>query len=202
MSLIRGWLKQVVPPIAIFLMIDLLLTLVFFSTSSPNVHIGTLRPADAIPPKLGELAVVGAGLGILSTLAYKHIDLSLITLFTAFVVLLDLDHLPSVLGVAQPIRPAHSLAFLGVTLVVLSVVLRNRQPEVGSIFVSSFLGHLAADTGIFALFAPFTFQYFSIDAVRIPLMAGAVAFALLAGYIKNKRRTRIVIPRKVAIIRV
>ena len=188
MKYLRGWARETFPPIIAFVSMDLLLTIVFFTLSAPSTHIGTLRPASTILPKLLELAAIGTALGLVSTLLFKHVDLTVITLSAAFTVLLDLDHLPALFGISQPIRPAHSLAFLGLTLVVLTFAARKKiRPVVLLIFISAFLGHMAADDGIFALYAPFSFQYTTIDAIRVPLAVGAVAFAVLAGYVKSRK---------------
>jgi hypothetical protein len=177
-------------PIIVFLAVDLGLTLVFFGISSPSVHIGTLRPVATIPLKLLELAGAGLAVGLVASLLAKRIDLGLITLAVAFTGLLDIDHLPSLFGVEQPIRPAHSIAFLAITLVGLGLVARGRY-DIQAIFVASFFAHMASDSGVFAFFAPISFNYFSIQDYRIPLALGSVAFALLAGHLNLKLRPRV-----------
>jgi hypothetical protein len=184
---IKRWVLEVFPPILVFLAIDAGLTVLFFQTSAPSVHIGTLRPVYSIPPKLLELASVGAGLGLIASLMQRRIDLGIIALSAAFTSLLDLDHLPSALGIAQPIRPAHSIAFACLAVLILWITFRKR-PEVPLIFIAAFLGHIAADTGVFAILAPFTFHYYSLDALKIPIAVCAVAFAAFAGYAKPRRQ--------------
>lgn len=186
---VKSWASDVFPALLIFVALDLVLTLIFFGTTGSSVHIGTLRPLDTIPSKLLELAAVGLGVGLVASLASRAVDFSLITLGVGFTMLLDLDHLPAAFGVAQPIRPAHSLAFLAFVVCVLYFAIRNR-PEIEAILVAAFLGHMAADTGIFAFFAPFSFTYSSLDAFRIPFAVGSIAFALLAGYLKLRGRRK------------
>jgi hypothetical protein len=111
----------------------------------------------------------------------------LLTLSVAFVVLLDIDHLPSLFGIAQPIRPAHSFTFLVLEVAALALAVR-RRPEVELIAVAAFFGHVAGDTGIFALFAPFSFDYYSLNGYAFPLALTAVAFALVAGYAGHRNR--------------
>jgi hypothetical protein len=188
---LRALVREAGPPIIVFITLDLALTLVFFGISSPAVHIGTLRPVATIPLKLFELAGAGLGVGLVASLALRRIDLGLVTMAVAFTSLLDIDHLPSVFGVEQPIRPAHSIAFLAITLVALSVVARGRW-DIQAIFVASFLAHMASDTGVFALFAPISFNYISMQDFRIPLAVGAVVFALLAGYLKSRKQSPVV----------
>jgi hypothetical protein len=168
---------------------DLVLTLIFFFVAGTSFHVGTLRPVASIPTKIIELTAVGLSVGIVASIANRALDLSMVTLGIAFTVLIDLDHLPSVFGFEQPIRPAHSLAFLSLTIIVLSLTIRN-QPWVELIMISSFLAHMASDTGVFAFLAPFSFQYFSLDAFKIPFAAGSIAFAIAAGYLKFRYRSQ------------
>src|SRR4029077_8627768 len=108
----KRWLRDVLPPIALILAIDLAITGIFFVASSGPARIGTLRPISTIPAKVVELLLVGGGLGLAACLTARRLDLSMMTLTIAFVALIDADHLPSVFGIGQPIRPAHSFAFL------------------------------------------------------------------------------------------
>ncbi len=179
---LRDWYSAVTPPILLFLFIDIVATLISFALSNSTVRIGALRPPGTILPKVAELALVGVAVGLVSCIPRKTFDLVLVTLATAFVLFLDLDHLPSVFGVFQPIRPAHSLGFLLLVIGAFVIFFRCR-PDVELVVVSSFLAHLAADTGIFAPLAPVSFVYVSLDSYRLPLAFGATLLALLAGYI-------------------
>ena len=134
---------------------------------------------------------MGFGVGLVASLSRRTIDLSLVTLGLAFVPLLDLDHLPSVLGVEQPIRPAHSLGFLAIGLVVLYFVAARGRPEIPVIAASAFLAHIASDTGLFAFYVPVSFNYVSLNEFRIPFALGAVGLAILAGYLKSRRLKRL-----------
>ena len=190
---LRRWLRDVVPPVALIVAIDLVVTLIFFGLSASPARIGTLRPLVTIPPKALELVLVGAGLGLAACLGARRPDFSLLALPVAFVALLDIDHLPSVFGINQPIRPAHSFAFLAVEVVALGMAFRKR-PELALLAVAAFFGHIAGDTGIFALFAPFSFDYSSIDAYKVPFGVIAVVFALAAGYVTRRAQRPSVVP--------
>lgn len=189
-SKLRGWVSDTFPPILAIVAIDLALALIFLGMSAPSTHIGTLRPEATIPPKLVQLSSVGLGLGLLASLVARAFDLRLITFGFAFTVLLDLDHLPSVFGVEQTIRPDHSLAFLGISLVVLSIVVARGRPEIPVIFASAFFGHIAADTGLFAFYAPISFYYTSLNEFKIPFAILAIALAILAGFLKYRRKRK------------
>jgi hypothetical protein len=182
----ENYLSETFPPILTFVALDLLVTVIFVTVSPSSSSIGTLRPVDTIPSKLVELVLIGLAVGLISSVAFRKIDLSMITISLAFVALLDLDHLPSALGFSEPIRPAHSIMFLAVLMIFLAFVSR-KQPEVELLAVAAFLGHMAGDTGEFAVFAPFSFAYSGLDPYRVPLAIGAVVFALLAGYVKYRR---------------
>ena len=166
-------------------MVDLIITILFSVVSGNEVRIGTFRPLRAVPLKAAELAVVGLAVGMVASVSCRRLDVVLITLSLAFVLLLDVDHIPSFFGYAQPIRPAHSFTYLATIVVALFFAVRNR-PEVELIAIASFLGHLSADSGIFAPFAPFSFSYMSLDGYKIPLVIGSVSFALAAGYVKRR----------------
>jgi hypothetical protein len=146
-----------------------------------------------ILPKLGELVLVGATIGVVSSLARRNLDLVLLTWSVAFASLMDLDHLPSALGLGEPIRPAHSIGFFLLVVAALAVFIR-KQPEVEFAFAASFFGHLAADTGIFAPLAPLSFDYVPLDAYRLPFAIGAVVFALIAGLARRRKQDRGTLP--------
>jgi hypothetical protein len=190
---LRHWLRDVVPPVALIVAIDLVVTLVFFGLSAGPARIGTLRPLGTIPAKALELVLVGAGVGAAACVGARRLDFSLIGLAMAFVALLDIDHLPSFFGIDQPIRPAHSFAFLAVEGVALGLAFRKR-PELVLLAVASFFGHIAGDTGVFALFAPFSFAYSSVDAYKVPFGVIAVLFGLAAGYLSRRARTTTSVP--------
>ena len=182
----KNWARETIPPIAAYVALDIALTLILFAISPESVKIGTLRPVSTIPPKLFQLALAGLAVGLIASITFRKLDLNLILLGVAFVALLDVDHLPSMLGKDQPIRPAHSFLFLAILLLVLAFTAK-KQPWVELIAVSAFCAHLASDTGGFAFFMPCSFTYTSIDRYRVPFALGAVTFALLAGYAKHRK---------------
>ena len=67
-------------PVVTFVGLNLLITLAFLSLSPSSSHIGTLRPESTIAPKLLELALVGLGVGLVASLGFRSLNLSLITL--------------------------------------------------------------------------------------------------------------------------
>lgn len=185
----REWVSATFPSILVIVAIDLALTVIFFGFSAPATHIGTLRPEDTIAPKVLQLASVGLGLGLLASLSSRRFDFRLITFGFAFTVLLDLDHLPAFFGVLQPIRPAHSLSFLAIGFVVLYLTVARNHPEIPVVFASAFFGHIAADSGVFAFYAPISFDYISLNEFKIPFSIVAICLAFFAGYFKYRRGT-------------
>lgn len=167
-------------PILVFVALNLAVTGLYLVLSSPPSRLGTLRPSGSIPPKLAELVAVGLAVGLVACLPKRKLDYSMVFLALVFVALLDLDHLPAFLGVVQPIRPSHSLSFLALEAGSLALIVRRTNVVV--IAVAAWLAHVAGDTGVFAVFAPFSFSYYSLSAYALPLAALAGAFALLAGY--------------------
>ncbi len=186
MGAVRTWLKEAIPPILVVLLLDLAITAALILVSGKAVKIGTFRPAQTVPPKLVELGAVGLAVGAVATLARGRLDPTLLTLGVAFVALIDADHLPSLFKVAQPIRPAHTVAFLALEAGVLYVAF-PRKGEVPLMAVAAFFGHLAGDTGVFAPLAPLSFDYTSLSAYDLPMAVGAVAFAVAAGYVRRRR---------------
>jgi len=181
------WLRDVIPPIALILVVDLAVTVVFFELSGSAARIGTLRSVSTIPAKGLELVLIGAAVGLLACLVEWRLDLSLLTLAIAFVALIAADHLPSAFGIAQPIRPAHTFAFLAIEVVALGVTFR-RRPELVLLAVAAWFGHVAGDTGVFAFFAPFSFVYSPLGAYRVPFAIISAVFAIATGYAIRPRR--------------
>ncbi|MEM3638096.1 MAG: hypothetical protein QXX17_03325 [Conexivisphaerales archaeon] len=183
---VREAVVFVAKPVAMYLALNLVILVVTSLVAQPSVKIGTLRPVDTIPVKIMELVSVGIVLGIITSLSEKKFDLKVIALATVFVVLLDLDHLPSLFNVQEPIRPDHTLLFLATSSVILYLTGRS-SIEVPLISASSFLAHIASDNGIFGLFAPFSFQYVTLNEYDPYLYAGAVILAVIAGRAKVRR---------------
>jgi hypothetical protein len=137
------------------------------------------------------LALLGLGLGLVISVALRKLDLGLVILLPALVVLTDLDHLPAYLGLAQPIRPAHSVIFIVCTVAFMATVIRKAGVELVSL--SAFFAHLSVDTGVFPPFSPVAFQYYDIGEFRLPALLAAVAFALVAGLaMKHKEQGGVV----------
>lgn len=182
--------NQAILALAIFTVLVLLITGISVLVGSPDVKVGSPRPLDTVPVHLLELAGFGIVLGIpiLGICGRKGIGLAV--LIPAMVVLLDLDHLPVFLGIAQPIRPAHSLVFLVTDMAATTIILRRL--DFNLIIMSAFAGHLSVDTGLLPPLAPFSFQYIQLDQYRLPLVISSMILAILAGYIwrRENRSTR------------
>lgn len=169
-----------VTTVVIYAALILAFTLVGMAVAPAEAQVGAARPASAIPVHLAELVGFGVLVGCMSAVLCGRRGLPMLLLMPILVALLDLDHLPAYLGLAQPIRPAHSLVFILVALVCTAIILRRLDLEL--ILVSSFTGHLGVDEGLFAPFSPLSFDYTQLDPYKIPLLVCAVATALLAGY--------------------
>jgi hypothetical protein len=157
----------------------LLFTMISLYTAPQDSQIGTFRPVSTIPSHVLILALLGLGLGLTISVAQGRLDLGIVILVPILVVLTDLDHLPAFLGLAQPIRPAHSVIFIVCTITLMAMVIRKTGVELASL--SAFFAHLSVDTGIFPPFSPVSFQYYDLGGFRIPFLLAAVAFALGAG---------------------
>jgi len=150
----------------------------------PAAKIGSARPLNTIPGHLDYLIGAGLLLGAAAAVFYGRRGLPLVLLGPVVTVLLDLDHLPVYLGVAQPIRPAHSLIFIVFALSVTATMIKRL--EVNLVVLSSFLSHMAIDTGYFAPFSPLSFDYVPLNPYSVPFGIGAVLAALLAGLALRK----------------
>jgi len=193
MEAFNRYLREVVPPIAVVLALNLAVMVIFYAFSGAPARMGTLRPVSTIPAKGLELVLVGAGVGLLACVAAWRLDLSTFTLAIAFVGLIDADHLLSVFGVAQPIRPAHTFAFLAIEVVALGLAFRSR-PELVPLAVAAWFAHIAGDTGVFSLFAPFSFAYSPLGPYRVPFAIISAAFAIATGYVIRRRQNPSFIP--------
>ena len=173
---------------AIFVLSDLLFTVVSIVVSPASSQTGTARPLGTIPAHEAELALAGLALGVLALGIYGKAGVPVALLLPAMTILLDLDHLPAFLGVAQPIRPAHSLIFLAVVVVATSVALRRL--DFGVVALSAFAGHMAIDTGVIPAFSPLSFQDFSLAPYRLTSLVTAVLLAFIAGYLMRRSLPR------------
>ena len=147
--------------------------------------VGETRPEATIPLHLEMLVGFGLVLGVLSAILYGRKGTVLAVLAPIFTVLLDLDHLPVYIGVAQPIRPAHSLLFLLSVLIITAITIKRL--DVGLVALSATLGHMGVDTGLFPSFSPLSFTYLELSAYKIELLAGAVISAIAAGLVLRFR---------------
>ncbi len=140
---------------------------------------------STIPEHVLVLGGFGVVLGLAGSLLYRRLDWNLVVLIPVLVVLLDLDHLPIALGVAQPIRPVHSLIFLA--LVVIATALVVQRPDTVAAVVCGFFAHLSVDTGLFPAFSPISFDYYDLADYKPLIVAAAVISALIAGYMGKRR---------------
>ncbi len=189
MEATRRWLGEVVLPVAVVLAVVLVVTVAFFALSGAAARVGTLRAVSAIPVKAVELVLLGSAVGLLACAAERRLDVPMLTLAVAFVALLAVDHLPSAFGVAQPIRPAHTFAFLALEMVALGATFRGR-PELVLLAASTWFAHVAGDTGVFAFFAPLSFAYSPLGPYRLPFAIISVVFSLATGYVARRTRGR------------
>ena len=173
--------KSILVAVALYAALILVFTVAGMGLAPAEAQVGATRPASAIPLHLTELVGFGFLLGGLSAVGYGRKGLPMVLAAPFLVALLDLDHVPAYIGLAQPIRPAHSVVFILVALVCTAIVLRRLDFEL--ILVSSFTGHLGIDQGLFAPFSPFSFDYVQLDPYRIPLLACSVVSAILVGYL-------------------
>ncbi len=179
--------RSAVLAVLVYALLVLFFTLISLYVSPPESQLGKFRPVGAIPEHLLILAGFGVLLGLLSFLVYRRIDLRLAILIPTFVILLDLDHLPSALGISQPIRPAHSIIFLLIAFPAAFAL--ARRLDLSFAMASGYFAHLGVDTGIFPPFSPFSFAYYATAEYRWVLLALAVASSLAAGYYA-KRESR------------
>src|SRR6202011_1397553 len=121
--------------ITLFAALVLAITAASLFVSSPESQIGLLRDLSRIPAHGLELALAGVVIASVSFPFSRRIDVGMVLVGASSVVILDLDHVPVILGLLQPIRPAHSLIFLAFTLLILEVALR-RRPDLGLMVIS------------------------------------------------------------------
>lgn len=171
---------------AVFTLLVLAFTVVALVVSSPSSRIGAARPLEAIPLHEVELGAAALVLGVLALGVYGRGGFAAPTLLVGLVILLDLDHFPSFLGIAQPIRPAHSFVFIAVDVAATAIILRRM--DFGLIAMSAFSAHLGIDDGIFPPFSPVSFQYAQLDPIHLPLLVASGVLAFAAGYLMRRRK--------------
>jgi hypothetical protein len=167
---------------ALYASLVLLFTIISLYASPRASQTGTFRALTAIPPHLLELAVGGAVLGLLVYTISRKLDLVLV--IPSVVVLTDLDHLPSALGIAQPIRPAHSIIFIVTAFIVVATIIKRL--DLSFAVMSGFFIHLSIDTGEFPPFSPLSFHYYELGSYLAIFATLAVASALIAGYLGRR----------------
>src|SRR2546426_151675 len=172
--------RSAVLVILVYAFLVLLFTFLSLHLSPSDSQIGKFRAKNTIPDHLLILAGSGALLGLLSSLVYRRLDLTIAALIPISVIILDLDHLPSFLGISQPIRPAHSIIFLLVSFALIFALVRRLDLPLA--MVSGFFAHSGVDTGLFAPFSPIVFDYYTITDYRWVFLVLAVASSLAAGY--------------------
>lgn len=176
---------MVLGTVCVYALLVLIFTAVSIPLGSQEANVGGVRTLDTIPTHLVELASFGIVLGLGTLAVYGRRASWLVILPPFLVVLLDLDHLPIYIGIPQPIRPAHSLVFLATALLATGVLFRRMEIEL--ILVSSFMGHMGVDTGLFPPFSPLTFDYVQLDQFRIPLLASSILLSLSAGFFIRRK---------------
>jgi hypothetical protein len=165
--------------------VALIFTALGMLLAPPAAQVGGTRPEEAIPGHVAELAAFGLLLGLASMAIYGTKGLPLAFLMPVLTVLLDIDHLPAYLGIVETIRPAHSLVFVVFALAATAITIKALDIEL--VVASSFMAHMAVDTGLFAPFSPITFGYVELGPYRLPFAAGAVVCALAAGAVLRMR---------------
>jgi len=171
--------------VLIYAGVELAFTILSLRTSAPGSQTGVFRQLSAIPNHLGDLVGFGIALGLLGSLVYRRLDLNLLVLVPVLVVLTDLDHLPSALGMSQPIRPAHSIIFIVAVVAILALVIR--RPDIEAATVAAFFAHLSIDTGQFPAFSPVSFVYYDLSSYQFEMVASAIIAVLVAGYLGRRR---------------
>jgi hypothetical protein len=178
--------KTLVAACFVYAAMVLLFTWISLYTAPQSSQIGTFRALATIPSHELVLVLAGLGLGAAVSAVRRKPDVMFLILVPALVVLTDLDHLPAYFGLAQPIRPAHSIIFIVCTIALMATVIRRTDVELASL--SAFSAHLAVDTGVFPPFSPVSFQYYDLAEFRGLFLLAAIAFAVAAGFAVRHNR--------------
>ena len=181
--------KTVLLTLLVYSGLVLLFTLIGVIFAPPSAQIGQTRPADTIPEHVLELAGFGLVLGLGLAVVYGRKGLPLVFLLPVLTVLLDLDHLPAYLGIAQTIRPAHSLVFVVTALAITAITIKRL--EVDLVVLSATLAHMGIDTGLFAPLSPINFDYVQLDPYKVPFLVVAVLAVLAGGFVLRWKGLRI-----------
>jgi hypothetical protein len=172
----------VLQTIVLYASLVLLFAVVSLYASPPASQTGTLRALPTIPSHVLELVGGGVVLGLLVYAISRRLDFVL--LIPSVVVLTDLDHLPAALGLAQPIRPAHSIIFIVTAFILVATIIKRL--DLSFAVMSGFFIHLSIDTGQFPPFSPLSFDYYRLGNYLGIFLVLAVASALAAGYLGRR----------------
>lgn len=179
------FLREATATLGLFVILVLAFTATSLLVSPPVAKVGSARALLTVPIHEIELLTAGVVLGLIALVICGRAGFYVGMLLPFMVILLDLDHIPAFLGVAQPIRPAHSFVFLAVDVILTTILLRRLS--FGFISMSAYLGHMGIDSGIFPPLSPFSFQYVQLEAYSIPFLIASVALAFVAGAIMRRR---------------
>jgi len=185
-ALAPDWLKETTMLVLIFCSIDIAITWLGVILVPPTEAQGVLRPISAIPLKVLLLLMLGLSLGASASFATRQFNPSLIVSGGALTLLLDLDHIPSMFNIPQPIRPAHSIIFL--IAVSALVYLTTRRASLTVLTCSTFFAHLGSDKAFFPLLSPFIFDITEFGPeVSYSLILVAFVLAYVAGLLKRRQ---------------
>lgn len=187
-TLAPNWLKETAILVFVFSSVTITITLLGVILVPPNEAQGVLRPISEIPLKALLLLMLGLILGTVPSLTTHRLNLSFIVSGGILTLLLDLDHLPTVFQIPQPIRPAHSIVFLIAVSVL--VYLSTRKASLTVLTGSAFFAHLGSDKAFFPLLSPFIFDITEFSPeVSYSLVLVAFALALITGLLEKKQLT-------------
>ena len=182
--------KRFIFGVIIFVTIDLAFTTIAVQSASPNDAIGSLRPIGSITPKVAQLLTVGAAVAFVPILVLRKVSPELALSALVFTPLLDADHLPVMLGIPQPIRPAHSFVFM--VVVASAIYLFIRRLDIALVAVSATMMHLAADSPSFPLISPLSVELYKLGTLEhSALLGGSILIAVTSGYVARKKRDQI-----------
>lgn len=182
--MIREWVRDTAILLVVFSGVNMAITWLGVVLVPPAEAQGVLRPIDAIPLKVILLLLLGTSIGATACLAARQLKPSFAASGAILTLFLDLDHLPSLFLIPQPIRPAHSIIFLATTLPL--VFLSTRKASLTLLTAATFFAHLGADKPFFPLLSPLLFDLttFGIE-VSFILVFLAYLLALGAGMLER-----------------
>lgn len=174
-------IKRFLLTVIVFVAVDLVFTAIAMGSARPNETIGTLRSVSTILPKLVQLAFVGLVVSVILLISRGVFNVELVLSGVVLTILLDIDHLPALLDIPQPIRPAHSFLFMAAVAFAIYIVLK--KVDMSLVAVSSTMMHIAADSSSFPLLSPLTLNLYDISILgHLEFGAAAIFIALCSGY--------------------